>query len=208
MANKDTPFGLKLVGSAYATSGFNAKVRPYYVASTYETALFIGDPVVKVAAGSNTAAVEVVGHGRFEIGTLPACERATVTDGGSITGVIVGVASVTRDSTTYSPADTESVVLVCDDPNALYEIQADGAVAATSIGLNAVGIYTHAGSTTTGLSGLELDSGTTTAPSADASNPFTIIAQKFAPDNETNLIHNKILVRINTSTESQDHIGI
>lgn len=208
MANTDSPFGLQLVGHAYLGAGFNAKVRPYYIASTYETALFRGDPIVKVAAGSNASRVEVIGGGTFEVGTLPACERATVTDGGSITGVIVGFLPVTRDSNTYSPADTEAVALVCDDPYALYEIQADGAVAATSVGLNAVGIYTNSGSTTTGLSGLELDSGTTTAPSADASNPFTIVSLKNAPDNETNAAFNKVLVRINTSTEAQDHIGI
>jgi hypothetical protein len=208
MANADTPFGLRLVGHAYSGSPFNARVRPYYVLSTYGTAIHVGDPIVKVDDGSNSAAVTRIGGGTFEIGTLPACNLATVTDTGLITGVVVGVLPTHRDSLRYSAASTEDVLWVCDDPYALYEIQADGAITATMIGLNAVGIRTHSGSNITGLSGLELDSGTTTAPSTDASNPFTIIAQVSRPDNQTNLLHNKVYVRINQSTELLGAIGV
>ena len=47
MANTDSPFGLRPIrhrnGAAY-----NGAANPYYINSTYATALFIGDPVVKL----------------------------------------------------------------------------------------------------------------------------------------------------------------
>ncbi len=207
MANTDAPMGLRWVGSSLG-SPTNAQTVPCYIAASYGTALFVGDPVVIVAAGSNTAREAGTTLGDYDIGAMPAIERATVTDGGVISGVIVSFAPSTQDSPTYSPASTEGIAMVCVDPFALYEIQVDGALAATSVGLNAVGIYTHSGNTSTGLSGLELDSGTTTAPSADASNPFTIERIKAAPDNTPNLIHNNVIVRINGSTRALGAIGI
>lgn len=207
MANTDAPMGLRLVGTSLGTS-HNAQTIPCYIAAGYATALFVGDPVVIVAAGSNTAREAGTTLGDYDIGTMPAIERATVTDGGVISGVIVSFAPSTQDSPTYRPASTEGIAFVCVDPFALYEIQADGAVAASSVGLNAVGTYVHSGNTSTGLSGLELDSGTTTAPSADASNPFTIERIKAAPDNTPNLIHNNVIVRINGSTRALGAIGI
>jgi len=206
MANLDTRFGLKWVGSSLGVAT-NANVVPMYIASTYETALFVGDPVVVVAAGSNTAVEKGTTLGNYDIGTLPAIERASVLDDGTLSGVIMGFAPVTQDSVPYSAADTEGIAYVCTDPFALWEIQADGAVAASSVGLNAVGIYTHSGDTNTGLSGLELDSGTTTAPSADASNPFTIERIKASPDNEPNATWNKVIVRINGSTRMPGNPG-
>jgi len=207
MANVDSPFGLRAIGSANGAPVTGAVI-PCYIAATYETALFKGDPVVVVAAGSNSAREGDTIEGDLPIGSLPAVERATVTDGGTVSGVIVGFAHETQDSLLYSPADTEAVAYVNIDPNTLYEIQADGAVAATSVGLNAVGIYTNSGDTTYGYSGLELDSGTTTAPSADASNPFTIERIISAPDNEPNAAFNKVVVRINSSTRADGAIGV
>lgn len=206
MANVDSPFGLRPIGTA-SGSPYNGQVIPCYIASSYGTALFVGDPVVVVAAGSNTAVENGTVLGDMPIGSMPAIERATVTDGGIISGVITGFAHSTQDSVPYSPASTEGIAFVCVDPSVLYEIQADGAVPAASVGLNAVGIYTHSGDTGTGLSGLELDT-TSDAPAADASNPFTIERIKAAPDNEPNSAHNKVIVRINASTRADGAIGI
>ena len=207
MANADTPFGLRPVEINGAVC-YNAKVTPYYVASTYATALFIGDPVIKVAGGSNASRVEVPGAGSFEIGTAASVEKATAGDGNAITGVIVGFAADPDDlSLQYRPASTERVAYVADDPNQLFEIQADGAIPAASIGLNAVLIFTHAGSTITGLSGVELDT-TSDAPAADASNQLTILRAVNRVDNDTTLTHAKVIVRINNHTEAHGVIGI
>lgn len=200
--NTDTPFGLRPVryrdGSPY-----NGAVNPYYINSTYATALFIGDPVVKVAGGSNAAAV-----GSFPIGTLPEIQKATAGDGNAITGVIVGFAPLPNNlGLQYNTASTERVAYVCDDPNVVFEIQADGAISATQVGLNAILIYTHSGSTVTGRSGAELDT-TSTAPSADASNQLTILRVVDRADNYAATANTKVLVAINQHTELTGAIGI
>lgn len=201
MANSDTPFGLRPVrhrnGAAY-----NGAANAYYVPSTYATALFIGDPVVKTGT-SNTAVVD--GHG---VGTLPEINKATAGDGNAVTGVIVGFAPDPDNLTRiYNPASTARVVYVCDDPDVIFEIQADGAIAATQVGLNAVLIYTNTGDTNTGRSGAELDT-TSDAPAADASNQLTIQRVVDRADNEAGSAYTKVEVKINNHTEAHGAIGI
>lgn len=163
MANKDASFGFKLVGHLYGAP-FTARVRKYYIPSSYGTALYVNDPVI-VTGTSNTAKV-TSGLEEHGIGSLPAINKATAGDGNKIAGVIVGFEPVVRSSTApYNAASTERVALVCDDPDAVFLIQADGSVAATDVGSNANVIYTNSGSTSSGLSGVELDTSsmTTTA---------------------------------------------
>lgn len=205
MANIDSPFGLKPVRHK-SGAPYNGAANPYYIPSGYGTALFIGDPVVKVAAGSNTAAIEVPGAGRFPIGTLPSIEKTAVGDVDGITkmitGVIVGFSPLPTDLTKkHNPASTERVAYVCDDPDMIFEIQADGAVAAASMGLNAVLIATHSGSTVSGLSGLELDT-TSDVPAADASNQLLILRAVNREDNDTTIAHAKVEVLINCHTQA------
>lgn len=204
MANADTPFGLRPIrhrnGAAY-----NGAVNPYYLPSSYGTAMYIGDPVIKTGT-SNTAAV-TAGSAKYAIGTLPEINKATAGDGNRITGVIVGFSALpTNLAAQYNPASTERVAWVCDDPDVIFEIQADGAIPAASIGLNAVLIYTHSGSTTTGLSGAELDT-TSDAPAADASNQLLIVRAVNREDNDTTLTHAKVEVLINQHTENQGTVG-
>lgn len=204
MANIDSPFGLKPVRHK-SGAPYNGAANPYYIQSDYATALFIGDPVVKTGT-ANTAAVEAPGAGKFGIGTLPAINKTAVgdVDGNTkrITGVIVGFSPLPTDLTkNYNPASTARVAYVCDDPDVVFEMQADGAIPATSIGLNAVLIYTHSGSTSTGLSGAELDT-TSDAPAADASNQLTIVRAVNREDNDTTLTHAKVEVTINAHTEA------
>jgi len=206
MANVDSPFGLRPLrmksGAAY-----NGSAVPMYIASTYATALFIGDPVIKVAGGSNAAAVSAPGAGSFNIGTIPSIEKATAGDGNRITGVIVGFAAgPTNLQLQYNAASTERVAYVCVDPDVVFEIQADGAIPAASVGLNAVLIFTHSGSTASGLSGVELDT-TSDAPAADASNQLLIVNAVNRDDNDTTLTHAKVEVLINQHTETQGTVG-
>jgi hypothetical protein len=117
--------------------------------------------------------------------------------------VIVGFTALPSDlNKNYNPASTERVAWVCDDPDIIFEIQADGAVAAASMGLNAVFIYTHSGSTSTGLSGVELDT-TSDVPAADASNQMIIIRAANREDNDTTITHAKVEVLLNNHTEAQ-----
>lgn len=204
MANIDAPFGLRPV--RYKSGApYNGACNPYYIQSDYGTALFIGDPVVKTGT-SNTALASAPGAGSFGIGTLPAINKTAAGDVDgmtkAITGVIVGFAALPSNlDLKHNTANTARIAYVADDPDLLFEIQADGAIPAASVGLNAVLIYTHSGSTYTGLSGAELDT-TSDAPEANASNQLTIVGAVNREDNDTTLTHAKVLVRINAHTEA------
>ena len=206
MANVDSPFGLRPL--RYKSGApYNGAAVPMYINASYATALFVGDPVIKVAGGSNAAQVSAPGVGDWAIGTLPSIEKATVGDTNRITGVIVGFAATASDlSKQYSPASTEGVAMVATDPALIFEIQADGAIPAASVGLNAVLIATHSGSTITGLSGVELNT-TSDAPAADASNQLLIVGAVSRTDNDTTLTHAKVEVMINQHTENQGTVG-
>jgi len=204
MSNADTRFGLRPIGRN--GTPWTGQAQPYYIPND-GSAMFIGDAVVKTST-ANTAEVKVPGAGVFDIATLPEITPVTVGDGNPITGVIVGFSPDPDNlNRIHNPASTERVAYVCDDPNVYFEIQADGAIAATQIGLNAVLIATHAGSAVTGLSGMELDT-TSDVPAATATNQLTILRQVNRPDNEPNLIHNKVIVKINNHTEAHGVVGI
>ncbi len=200
MANADTPFGLKPVRYMDGRP-YTGAVNPYYLQSGYGTATFIGDPVV-LTGTSNTAAVTVPGGGSFGIGTLNEINKITLADATTAAhrpiGVIVGFAPLATDLTKkWNPASTERVAYVADDPRLIFEIQANGAIPAASMGLNGFLIQDHNGSTITGLSGLELDT-TGTAPQADASNPLLIWRAVNREDNDTTTIWAKVLVLLST----------
>jgi len=203
MANKDAPFGLAPIKHKNGAP-YNGSARPYYIASGYGTALFVGDPVIKTGT-SNTAAFE----GKAA-GTMPEINKSAAGDGSAITGVIIGfgVDSNNLDKQ-FNPASTERIAWVADDPDLVFLMQDDGggALDATTIGLNAVLIFTTAGNTSTGQSGVEIDGGTTDAPAADASNQLTILRLHDVVDNE--LADFAVWeVKINQHTETDNVIGI
>ena len=204
MANVNAPSGLVPVRHMLGVP-MAGTVRPYYVAATYATALFIGDPVIIVAGGSNTAAVRVPGAGDFAIGTLPSIEKATAGTSNRITGAIVGFSPLATDlEKKHNAASTERVAYVCDDPFVVFEIQADGAVTAANIGLNANLIYTQAGSATTGLSGVELD---TSGLATTAGLQVKILRAVNREDNDTTLTRARVEVLNNQPTHSPGTVG-
>ncbi len=176
MANVDSPFGLKPV-RYFSGAPYNGAVNRYYVPASDGTAIFIGDAVS--LAGSADA------------DGVPSVAQAAA--GGTIIGVVVGVEAVTRDSTTYREASTDRYVLVADDPGLLFMAQEDsagGALAAADVGRN-VDLVVGAGDTSTGLSGMELDSST----SATTTAQVRIVSLWNADDNEIGT-NAKWLVRI------------
>lgn len=117
------------------------------------------------------------------------------------------MAAGVQDGPRYKPASTEAVLHVCDDPRALFEIEAAGSsLTVDSVGLNAVMINATAGSTATGFSSGVLDDGTTTAPSADASNPLFIEGLAPIPGNTWGGSAPIILVRMNLMTHSSENV--
>lgn len=206
MANTDTPTGLKPI-RYLSGAPYNGACNPYYRASSVTTALFIGDVVVRTGS-ANTAVVSAPGAGEFDVGTLPTVTKTTAgdsnTDGERQTGVVVGFgAQPTNLATVYLAGSTAGVVWVADDPNLVFEVQCPSSIAATQVGLNAILLDTHSGSTVTGLSGTEIDGGDGTSPGADASYQTRIIRLINRTDNTPNSTFNKVEVTLNNHTEAQ-----
>lgn len=178
MANANTPFGGIYVRHR-SGAVLNGAANPYVVASGDATALFIGDPVVLTGTG-NTTQVEAPGVGSFKEGELAVVTRATA----GITGFIVAVAAdPTNLENQFRLASTERIVLVMDDPEALFEMQEDsvgGALAVTDIGLN-VPLVAGTGDTITGRSGFQLDSSLAAATATLAMRLHSIVRRE---DNE------------------------
>lgn len=170
MANSDKPFGLRPVRHLNG-SPWNGATNKYVVPSgtTITNGLYVGDAVLKLNTGANSAGV-------------PAITAATVGDGQYITGVVVGFEpdydNLNHNYITANVATTsDRYVYVCDDPDVIFHIQDDGAatLAVTDIvGLNAVLIATHTGATNGYISGMELDTNSD-APDADPSNQLLVL---------------------------------
>lgn len=165
MANVDAPFGLKPIRHLNGNP-WNGQTEKCYVEDATTSNVFVGDPVIFTGtAGSD------VTTGHHKVVTL-----ATDADTNRIYGVVTSIEPILTDlSKSYIPAYTGGYVNVCVDPDVIYIIQDEGAVAldGDSIGANAVFESATAGSTVTGLSGWELDTGDT--PGADASNQCIIM---------------------------------
>jgi hypothetical protein len=145
MANVDTPFGLRPVRHI-SGAPYNGMVEEFSALASDGTAMYIGDPV-KLSGTSQTI------NGRVY---RDVDQAAT---GDVIVGVIVAVKPVTHDSVIYRAASTQRIVLVASSPDLVFEIQevsGGTALTANDAGLNA-DFVVAAGSTTTGLSGVELN---------------------------------------------------
>lgn len=148
MPNLNTPMGLRPVGGI-GGGVYSGKISQYSVPAGDATAIFVGDPV------------KLAGTSQFINGQVFA-DVAQAATGNTIVGVVVGVLADTRDSLLYRAASTQRIVLVNDDPNALFEVQqvtGGTAITANDVGLN-VNFVVGSGSTFTGQSGVTLDNTT------------------------------------------------
>jgi hypothetical protein len=156
-------------------SPWNGGTVPCYCSSSYATALYIGDPVLYSAEADEQDATA----------RYPTIQKSAGTDGTIIRGVIVAFEpNPSNLELQYRAAGTERIAHVCMDPSVVYQIRGDGGgtPADTWIGMNANCIATTAGSTITGLSGMQLDEGTTDGPEVNQSNPLLIVGTTQLPD--------------------------
>lgn len=205
MTNIDANIGLRPIRHRNGAS-FNSSGNPYIILSTYATALFVGECVTKTGT-SNTAQVRVPG-GVFEVGTLPVVQKTSAGDGNPITGVVMSFGEDPDGlGFSYNPAYRERLVYLCDDPDVIFESQADGAITALTVGLNAVLIDTDSGSTATARAGVQTDT-TSDVPAADLSNQLTILRALNKEGNDTTLTNARIEVKINNHTEAHATTGI
>ena len=153
MSATSAPRGLKPIG-LLGGMPFAGSTREFLIKSGYATAIFNGD-VVGLADTANST----------DDGYLV---RETVAAEVNPIGVFLGC-SYTDPSTgqltfkQYYPgsiAASDIKAVVSANPFTLYELQADGAIAQTQLGMTADLVQTQAGSTATGNSGIQLDAST------------------------------------------------
>jgi len=152
MANNTGAFGLRPL---YRKNGGNVATKQCYVAASYATALFVGDPVIYTTALADKDAT----------GRMPSVMKATLAAGNLHQGVIVSFEPLQTDlSKVHNPASTERVANVCFDEDVVYAVRGDGSGSPTKVyaGQNAILVQTAAGSAVTGLSGCHLDETTPT----------------------------------------------
>jgi len=168
MANVDAPFGARLVGSILGVTQ-NARINAYTVLATDATALFVGDFVKLTGTSGNGDDGE----------NHPVVTQAAATE--TLVGFVVGFKpNPSYLNQIYRTASTLRTVYVCDDPYATFAIQSSGTVAVTDMGANAdITVPTPAGSTSTGISYMELDESTV----ATATFQLRILGLDPRPDN-------------------------
>ena len=188
MATTAAPYGLKAVnligGQPYAGS-----TRQIKIASGYNTNIFNGSVVSVVAAGT-VELVTTIGSAasKFPAGTV---------------GVFVGC-SYTDPNTDqklfnqYWPAGTvasDAVAYVIDDPDVVFQIQADDTMAQATLGSNAplANVQsTSTGSTVTGNSNVALDATVATTEAA-----FRVVDFVESTTSEVGDAYTDVLVKFN-----------
>lgn len=199
MANVDSPFGLKPTDHLLGLD-WSSRTMRCNIAAADGTATYIGDPVI-IAGSSDTA------------GMCPTVIRATLAATNRYSGVVTAFEPNPDNlSLLYRVASTLRYCQVVVDPFVIYEVQAcsDSVLANTTVGLNGIMIATHSGSTTTGLSGLELDSGVGTAPAADATYQLLILGLVNRDDNDISAVNAKwrVLISLHSFTTTGGILGV
>ena len=180
MSNTDRPRGAIPVGTL-SGSPVSGTIRRYPVDASNGTAIFRGD-FVKLEADGNVA---------------PATAGDVLL--GVAMGPVVDRAIPATEHPGYLPASTAGYVRVAVGPDILYEVQEDsvgGDMTAAMVGANG-NIAAGAGSTTTGVSGHELDSSDVTTNNGSAATAqLRVVALVDREDNAVGT-NAKWLVRIN-----------
>lgn len=178
---------------------YSGKANLYFVPSSNSDVIMVGD------------AVKLAGDARAASGA-PTVARCGATD--IPIGVVVGIlfSGVANEVTNvpnvsnlntpiYRVASTDRYLLVADDPQLVYEVQYAGtSVAAATITAN-VGLNgqftTTAGSTTTGSSGMQLDSA---GLATTSTLPLKIVGFPARPDNVPGDVYFSYYVILNSSS--------
>lgn len=123
----------------------NGSLRQLKMTNSYGTSIFFGDIVELVAAG--TIEIDTAATSTRPIGVFQGC---------SFTDPNLNY-KVFSQMWTASTSATDILAQVADDPDQLFQVQADGAVTQAMLGLNSEVITYAAGNTNIGKSILALD---------------------------------------------------
>ena len=190
MANLDAPFGLRPARTSISSQQQNR----YRIAANYNTSIFQGD-LVAMVTGGGIERVAAGGSG-FILGVFNGCEFTDPTTG-------------KPTFSNHYPASTNAsdiIANVIDDPNAVFEIQADAAFPVTDLAGN-YDILATAGDTVSGTSRIELEVGT--ADSTVAPLPLKAIDISQDPENsDASSANTNVIVKINNHLFSAGTAGL
>ena len=181
MPSSATPYGAMPQAGLSCNGSFTGKVRHIKIASAYDTAIFYGDFVKLVAAGT--------------------VEKDEGTTSMTPVGIFVGCKYTDPNSKNLTfnqqwVADTsasDAVAYVMDDPNILFQMQCDGTAAQTVLGSNCA-ITQTAGSTSIGTSKNTVDISTTATTNT---LPLRIIDFVDGPNSAVGDSYTDVIVKFN-----------
>lgn len=182
MANVSRVWGFRPVKHLNG-SPYNGQFNLYFVPASDGTAMFAGD-LVKLAGSASADGYPTVAQGTASAAAV-----------GVVVGFVVDPANLNTPGG-YRAASTARYAMVADATDVVYEVQEDavgGALAVADVGLNA-DVVVGAGSTSTGQSGMQLD---TSTKATTATLPLKILGFVNRPDNEIGSANAKVWVTIN-----------
>lgn len=182
MANIDQAFGLRPIAKVGSAPGGTTGTTKYSIADNQGTAIFTGDPVKYKADGT----VEVATAGDAIVGIFTGCFYTDPTT----------LKPTFRDHFPASLSPGDAIAFVADDPDQLFIAQQDSAVSnlvAADLNQNADLIF-GAGSTTTGMSGVEIDS---SSKNTTATLQVRLVDFYDVPSNDATANNSILVVKIN-----------
>lgn len=205
MASTNSPYGLRpinlLGGQSYAGS-----TRLYAIPASFAVNIQYGDPVIIVNTGSTRGTLA-----RFN--ATVAATTVTATGGGfGFVGVFVGCSftdptygKVFRQTYTAGNTATDIQGYVVDDPDALFQVQANGTLGQVALGCNAALIQTVIGN-----AGANINSGVSLQASSVATTatlPVRIVDFVDSTTSQIGDAFTDVIVRINTHFHRTGNTG-
>ena len=182
MANIDAAFGLRPIAKVGSAPGGTTGTTKYSIADNQGTAIFTGDPVKY----KNDGTVEVATAGDASCGVFMGCFYTDPTTS----------KPTFRNHFPASLSPGDAIAFVADDPDQLFIAQqdSDGSnLVAADLNLNADLVF-GTGSTTTGMSGVEIDS---SSKNTTATLQVRLIDFYDTPSNDATANNSILVVKIN-----------
>ena len=191
MSATAAPYGARPIGTLSANGSFSGKVRHIKIASGYAANIYTGVFVKLVSAGT--------------------IEKDTGTATMTPVGIFMGCAYTdpTSKQLTFNqrwPTGTvaaDAVGYVIDDPNVIFQMQANGTIAQTALGENAQGVQT-AGSDSIGQSKNAVNATTATT----ATLPLRIIDFVSGPDSVVGDSFTDVICKFNAGHQYSNTTGV
>ena len=199
MATTSAPYGLRPVNLLGGQS-FAGSTRLYAIPSGYAVSIQTGDPVIITNTGASRGTIARMN------GTTTATTVTSTGGGFGFVGVFMGCTytdpvfgKIFRQTYVASTVASDIQAYVADDPDQVFQIQADGTLSQTALGCNASLIQTVAGSSSYVTSGLALQ-----ASSVATTNTLPLRIVDFVTIGDA---FTDVLVRVNTHFHRTGNTG-